>query len=66
MHIFMHAIKLIEFTCIHTKNDTNMRERGLPLLAARVMFNAAILVREDTRKAYPNGVLLGTTPLTGA
>jgi hypothetical protein len=41
----------MDFTCNLVKNDTNVRERGLPLLAARVMFNAGLQVREDTRKA---------------
>lgn len=49
----MHIIFQMEFTCNAIKNDTNMREPGLPLLAARVMFGAEMLVREDTRKAYP-------------
>lgn len=40
----------MEFTCNAAKNDTNVRERGLPLLAARMMFNAAMLVREDSHK----------------
>ena len=39
---YFHAYnKMMEFTCNPTKNDTNVRERGLPLLAASVMFNAA-------------------------
>lgn len=43
----------MESSCNSIKNDTNVHERGLPLLAARVMFNADLLVREDTRKTYP-------------
>ena len=49
----------MEFTCNPVKNDTNVRERGLPLLAARVMFNAVMLVREDNRRAYPERRFIG-------
>lgn len=55
----------MEFTCNAVKNDTNVRERGLPLLAARVMFNAAMLVREDTRKAYPEQRFIGYNMVEG-
>ncbi len=55
----------MEFTCNSAKNDTNVRERGLPLLAARVMFNAAMLVREDTRKAYPERRFIGYNTVDG-
>jgi uncharacterized DUF497 family protein len=55
----------MEFTCNPTKNDTNVRERGLPLLAARGMFNAAMLVREDTRKAYPERRFIGYNTIDG-
>ncbi len=65
MHIFMHMIKAMEFTCNALKNDTNIRERGLPLLAARVMFNAALLVREDTRKPYPERRFIGYGTIEG-
>lgn len=34
----------MEFTCNVIKNDTNIRERGLPLLTARVMFDAEMVV----------------------
>lgn len=55
----------MEFTCDPIKNDTNIRERGLPLLAARVMFNTALLVREDTRKAYPERRFIGYNTIDG-
>ena len=55
----------MEFTCTPIKNDTNVRERGLPLLAARGMFNAALLVREDTRKAYPERRFIGYNTIDG-
>jgi len=55
----------MEFTCNPIKNDTNVRERGLPLLAARGMFNAAMLVREDTRKAYPERRFIGYNTVDG-
>ena len=55
----------MEFTCNPIKNDTNVRERGLPLLAARDMFNAAMLVREDTRKAYPERRFIGYNTIEG-
>jgi uncharacterized DUF497 family protein len=65
MHIFMHIIERMEFTCNAIKNDTNVHERGLPLLAARVMFNANLLVREDTRKAYPERRFIGYNTVEG-
>jgi uncharacterized DUF497 family protein len=49
----------MEFTCNAIKNETNIRERGLPLLAARVMFNPAMQVIEDTRFAYPERRFIG-------
>jgi len=55
----------MEFTCDAIKNDTNVRERGLPLLAARVMFDAGLLVREDTRKAYPERRFVGYNTIKG-
>lgn len=61
----MHMIGVMEFTCSAVKNDTNIRERGLPLLAARVMFNAALLVREDIRKAYPERRFIGYGTIDG-
>lgn len=55
----------MEFTCDPTKNAVNVRERGLPLLACRIMFNAAMLVREDTRKAYPERRFIGYNTIDG-
>lgn len=55
----------MDFTCNAAKNDTNVRERGLPLLAARVMFNADLLVREDTRRAYPERRFIGYNTIEG-
>lgn len=49
----------MDFTCNAIKNDTNIRERGLPLLAAQVMFNPTMLVREDTRRVYPERRFIG-------
>ncbi len=49
----------MEFTCNPIKNETNLRDRGLPLLAASVLFNSAMLVREDTRHAYPERRYIG-------
>lgn len=65
MHTLMHIMSRMEFTCNSAKNDTNLRERGLPLLAARVMFNAALLVREDTRKSYPERRFIGYNTIDG-
>ena len=53
----------MEFSCNSHKNDTNTRERGLPLLAAAAMFNDDMLVREDTRKAYPERRYIGYNTL---
>ena len=55
----------MNFTCNPVKNETNIRERGLPLLAARVMFNSAMRVREDTRKAYPERRFIGYNSVAG-
>ncbi len=46
----MHMLGAMKFTCNPVKNETNIRGRGLSLLAARVMFNSAMVVREDTGK----------------
>jgi len=42
----MHILGAMEFTCNPVKNETNIRDRGLPLLAARVMFNSAMVVHQ--------------------
>ena len=65
MHTLMHTINRMEFTCNAVKNDTNVRERGLPLLAARVMFDSSMLVREDTRKVYPEQRFIGYNTVEG-
>ncbi len=49
----------MEFTCNLFKNETNIRERGLPLWAARAMFTGEMLVREDVRQAYPERRFIG-------
>lgn len=55
----------MNFTCNAVKNEINIRDRGLPLLAARVMFNAAMWVREDARKAYPERRFIGYNRIDG-
>ncbi|MBI4754304.1 MAG: BrnT family toxin [Betaproteobacteria bacterium] len=65
MHISVCIIERIEFTCNPVKNETNIRDRGLPLLAARVMFNPAMVVREDTRKTYPERRFIGYNTVAG-
>ena len=65
MHIKMHILLPMEFTCNVIKNDTNIRERGLPLLTARVMFDAEMMVREDTRKTYPEPRFIGYNRIEG-
>lgn len=62
---FCAYTKRMEFTCNPTKNDTNVRERGLPLLAARGMFNATMLLREDTRKVYSERRFIGYNTIEG-
>jgi uncharacterized protein len=49
----------MKFTCDPVKDATNIRERGLPLLAAELMFNKGLFVREDTRKPYPERRFIG-------
>jgi len=61
----MHTISAVEFTCNTIKNETNIRDRGLPLLAARVMFNPAMVVRKDTRKVYPEHRFIGYNTVFG-
>lgn len=65
IHTLMHTIHAMEFTCHPEKNAVNVRERQLPLLAAQVMFNAAMLVREDTRKVYPERRFVGYNTIEG-
>jgi len=61
----MHTLGAMKFTCNPVKNETNIRDRGLPLLAARVMFNSVMVVREDTRKTYPERRFIGYNTLSG-
>jgi len=65
MHTNMHTIRRMEFTCNAIKNEKNVRERGLPLLAARAMFNDDMLVREDTRQVYSERRFIGYAALAG-
>ena len=55
----------MEFTCNPIKNEINIRDRSLPLLAARVMFNSGMAVHEDTRKAYPERRFIGYNTIAG-
>jgi len=61
----MHIMNFMEFTCDPTKNETNIRDRGLPLLAARAMFNSEMVVYEDTRRIYPERRFIGYATLAG-
>ena len=61
----MHIILRTEFTCDPTKNETNIRDRSLPLLVARAMFNSEMVVREDTRQVYPERRFIGYATLAG-
>jgi len=55
----------MKFTCNPIKNATNIRDRALPLLAAEPMFNNGMVVREDTRKVYPERRYIGYNTLAG-
>ncbi len=55
----------MEFTCNPLKNETNIRDRSLPLLTAQLLFNSRLLVREDTRKAYPERRFIGYNTIAG-
>lgn len=55
----------MKFTCNEIKNQTNIEQRGLPLLLAELMFNAQILAREDTRKEYPERRYIGYNKIDG-
>ena len=57
--------QFVNFTCNAVKNETNIRERGLPLLAARALFNADMRVHEDNRKIYPEQRFIGYNRLDG-
>lgn len=64
MHIHAYYRRM-EFTCNPKKNEVNLRERSLPLLAARAMFTGEMLVREDTRRLYPEQRFIGYATLNG-
>ena len=55
----------MHFTCNAEKNATNLRERNLPLLAASAMFDAAMWVREDVRRIYPERRFIAYNRLAG-
>jgi len=55
----------MKLTCNPIKNETNIRERGLPLLTAELMFDNNLLVYEDTRKAYPERRFIGYNKIEG-
>lgn len=65
MHIIVCIIAGMEFTCNAAKNEVNVQNRGLPLLAARVMFTSDMLVREDVRKTYPERRFVGYNTVAG-
>ncbi len=65
MHIFIHTINYMHFTCNAIKNEINVRDRQLPLLASRPMFSDTMLVREDLRQAYPERRFVGYNMLAG-
>lgn len=55
----------MEFTCKPIKNETNIREWGLPLLAARAMFNSGMVARDDSRKVYTERRFIGYNRIEG-
>ena len=55
----------MDFTCNATKNEINIRDRALPLLAARTLFNDSMLVQEDQRKEYPEQRFIGYNLMSG-
>jgi len=55
----------MKFTCNPVKNEANIRDRALPLLAAQSLFNDRMVVREDTRKVYPERRFVGYNTLDG-
>ncbi len=55
----------MNFTCNPVKNETNIRDRGLPLLASRAMFNPAMRIVEDVRKVYPERRFIGYNTMEG-
>ena len=65
MHDNMHLNADLIFTCNAIKSATNERDRGLPLLAAKGMFDAHMVVIEDVRKAYSEQRFIGMNFLNG-
>jgi len=55
----------MEFTCNKAKNERNIAERGLSLLASRAMFTDKIVVYEDIRKQYPEKRFIGLNFIEG-
>lgn len=55
----------MDFTCNAAKNEANLRDRGFPLLAARIMFSETMVVREDTRRPYPERRFIGYNRVDG-
>jgi len=60
----MHNLSM-EFTCNKAKNERNIAERGLSLLASRAMFTDKIVVYEDIRKQYPEKRFVGLNFIEG-
>ena len=55
----------MDFSCNAIKNEVHIRERALPLLAAKTLFNDNMLVREDKRKDYPEQRFVGYNTVAG-
>jgi uncharacterized DUF497 family protein len=55
----------MEFTCNKAKNERNIAERGLSLLASRALFTDKIVVYEDIRKQYPEKRFVGLNFIEG-
>jgi uncharacterized DUF497 family protein len=60
----MHNLSM-EFTCNKAKNERNIAERGLSLLASRALFTDKIVVYEDIRKQYPEKRFVGLNFIEG-
>lgn len=55
----------MEFTCKTAKNERNIAQRGLSLLASRAMFTDKMVVYEDIRKQYPEKRFIGLNLIEG-
>jgi uncharacterized DUF497 family protein len=55
----------MEFTCNTAKNERNIAQRGLSLLASRAMFTDKMVVYEDIRKQYPEKRFIGLNLIEG-